>query len=149
MEQLVYYNNEIDKILFDVIGSDSFMEEDLDELVNVVTQTIGFYDKKQPKSNIKKIVYLIINAKYKKCYTYDCHANINRCGKKTSLESKSKSKSNTLSIKQNYINSELIKPRCRFLFMLWNIFQMRNNISTRYKRIMFKFIPIIIMHMIN
>ncbi len=116
MDELLYYNNEVDNILADLIGPNPFAEEDLDALVESISNTIIQYDKKNDKKQLYRIVYLIVLAKYKKCYVYNFDASLNNV-----IQKKNKKKSDSMSIdlsdmdnlsensecKSNYLNSEL------------------------------------------
>lgn len=74
---LSYYNNEIDKILWDVLGDNFFIEEDKTEIIDLITNTVYQYDKRVKPKNLSLIIRYIIDLKYEKRYVYDTVLPIN------------------------------------------------------------------------
>lgn len=75
---LSYYNTEIDKILYNSIGNDYFIENDLVDIIQFVTDTIYQYDKSLKRSWLKLIVEFLIKQKYQKVYIYDSDSSFNK-----------------------------------------------------------------------
>ena len=75
---LFYYNQEIDKILWDLLGNDYFTETDLDDVIKFVTDTIYQYDQTIKKSNLKSVIKFVIENKYSKHYIYDTQVEYNQ-----------------------------------------------------------------------
>ena len=75
---LSFYNEEVDRILWDTIGNDSFDELELSTIVNHVVDTIYMYNTELSKDRLKLIVFFLIGHKYKKYYTYDIEADLNK-----------------------------------------------------------------------
>lgn len=76
--KLAYYNQEIDKILWDIIGNDSFTESNLSDLIDLVTDTIYEYDQNISKPNLELVVQFMIEHKYQKYYVYDLESEFNQ-----------------------------------------------------------------------
>ncbi|AGF85268.1 viral recombinase family protein [Moumouvirus goulette] len=72
-----YYNQEIDRILWDLVGNDYFTDKDLDVIINSITETIYFYDKNLSKTKLKIVVRYLIECKHKKQYIYDKSSEYN------------------------------------------------------------------------
>ncbi|BCS83221.1 YqaJ viral recombinase family [Cotonvirus japonicus] len=75
---IAYYNQEIDKILWDALGNDYFIEEDLNDIIDFVSKTIYQYDTKYKLSTLKFIVEFIIKKKYVIHYVYDKNSLFNQ-----------------------------------------------------------------------
>ena len=80
MMELSYYNDEVDKILFDIIGNDSFPESDFDILIDTIANTIHQYDTRLSRSNLKIVVKFLIEKKYQKYYQYAPDSDFNKLG---------------------------------------------------------------------
>lgn len=76
--KLSYYNDEVDKIMWDMIGNDSFQESDKSNLVDIVTETIHQYDTHLTKENLKLVIEFLIDHKYQKYYIYDLNSDFNK-----------------------------------------------------------------------
>jgi putative phage-type endonuclease len=76
--KLSYYNEEVDRILWDTIGNDSFIESDKSNLVDHVTRTIYLYNTDLSKDKLKLVVQFLIEHKYQKYYVYDTDADLNK-----------------------------------------------------------------------
>ena len=76
--KLSFYNDEIDKILWDIIGNDSFNESDLPDLIEMLTDTIYQYNKDLTKKKLKSIIQFLVEQKYKKIYVYDTDLEFNK-----------------------------------------------------------------------
>nr|AEX62716.1 putative phage-type endonuclease [Moumouvirus Monve] len=74
---LNYYNQEIDRILWDVVGNDYFTDKDLDDIINLITETIYLYHKSLSKTKLKMIVRFLIESKHIKQYIYDKSSEFN------------------------------------------------------------------------
>ncbi|XWV26157.1 YqaJ viral recombinase family protein [Tupanvirus soda lake] len=94
--KLSYYNEEVDKILWDAIGNDSFIEADLPQLIEFVTETIYQYNTEITKDNLKLVVQFLIEHKYQKYYVYDVNSEYNKISEQKST---SPNKKNTPPIK--------------------------------------------------
>jgi len=92
---LSYYNEEVDKILWDILGNDSFTESDLSELINMVSSTIYQYHKNLSKSKLKLVVQYLIDRKYQKVYLYDNSSEFNQVVDKLPTDKNNKSSSLT------------------------------------------------------
>ena len=90
---LSYYNDQVDQILWDAVGNDSFLESEFDDIVNHIADTIYQYHTTLSKPNLKIIVSYIVELKHVKHYVYDIDADINKTTyiSKSSRPSKSKS----------------------------------------------------------
>ena len=75
---LEFYNQEVDKILWDIIGSDSFLEDDLPILIDTITNTIYMYHKNITKENLWIIINHLMEQKYQKRYTYNNNSEYNK-----------------------------------------------------------------------
>ena len=75
---LAYYNQEVDKILWDMIGNDSFLESDLESITDTITETIYIYDKQLIKSKLKIIIQILVENKYQKCFVYNINSEFNQ-----------------------------------------------------------------------
>ena len=75
---LGYYNNEVDRILWDVTGNHSFSSNDLNDLVELVAKTIYQYDQSFSKKNLKLIIEYLIEQKYRKTYVYNLDSEFNQ-----------------------------------------------------------------------
>ncbi len=73
-----YYNNEVDRILWDVLGDQGFIEDDLDQNVELVTTTILQYHDVS-ESKLRSIVKFLIMQKYQKYYFYNNDSIYNQC----------------------------------------------------------------------
>lgn len=93
--KLSYYNDEIDKILWDLIGNDYFTDSDFESIIDYVTDTIYSYENNLPKNKLKIIVELIINHKYQKCYLYDNSSIFNKFGENQSVRDTANVNANT------------------------------------------------------
>ena len=76
--KLSFYNDEIDKILWDIIGNDSFNESDLPDLIEMLTDTIYQYNKDLTKKKLKSIIQFLVEQKYKQIYVYDTDLEFNK-----------------------------------------------------------------------
>lgn len=134
---LLYYNNEVDKILWDITGDSTIAESELASIIETVATTIYQYDQKLSLKKLKLVVEFLIQQKYQKYYIYDMESkynqventdnkNIDSDTKKKTVEKKSTNEnivSDTMSINAsdlhdadlespvaaNYINSEVDK----------------------------------------
>lgn len=121
MVDLSYYNNEIDKILADIIGNESnilnksFEESEMTAIINIITNTIRQYHKKLSKSKLKLIVTYLMEQKFRKYFIFDPHSEFNMKNK-NSGENENDENDESLSLSftdegiyscNNYINSEL------------------------------------------
>ena len=95
--KLSYYNNEVDRILWDAIENDSFVESELSNIVNHVTNTIYMYNIELSKDKLKLVVQFLIDQKYQKYYVYDTNADLNTIDKIVDTTKSSPTKSNTKS----------------------------------------------------
>ena len=75
---LCYYNSEVDKIIWDIMGSDTFTEDDFQAIVDTVTDTIYQYDKKLGKNKLGLVVRFLVENKYQKYYVYDLQSEYNQ-----------------------------------------------------------------------
>ena len=100
---LAYYNEEVDKILFDIIGNDSFIESELKDLVDHVVDTIYQYNKKLKKSQLELVVGYLIENKYQKSYEYNANSEFNKTIDKN--DSSSDNKNNSSSNNKNNSSS--------------------------------------------
>ena len=114
---LSYYNDEIDKILWDILDNDFFMETDLDNIIDTVANTIYQYDTNLTLDKLKLVVQYVINNKYQKKYIYDTESEFNQIlndsDKKSSggkanpcKKNKSDSNSDIMSINASDLNVE-------------------------------------------
>lgn len=71
MINLNYYNKLVDKILWDIVGNDAIANDDLDDIVNLISQTIRMFDKSMNKRKLKVIIRYLIEQKYTKIYVYN------------------------------------------------------------------------------
>ena len=111
-----YYNEEVDKILFNIIGNDSFMGSELDNLVDTVSNTIYQYNKKITLAKLKLVVQYLIENKYQKYYEYDTNSEFNKVAdtniyidSESSPKSKSEASPKTNSETSSNKNKEPIK----------------------------------------
>lgn len=74
MEQIAKIRDDVDLILWDLIGPNPFAPEDLDSIISTVVLTIRQFDKKFPRSQLRTIVGHHIMCKYNVRFTYD-HAS--------------------------------------------------------------------------
>ena len=74
---LSYYNNEVDKIMWDIVGDDWFTDDDLPSIIKTVANTIYQYDDKISKPKLKLVVQFLISQKYQKYYIYDTSSKYN------------------------------------------------------------------------
>ncbi|AVL94863.1 YqaJ viral recombinase family protein [Moumouvirus australiensis] len=74
---LNYYNQEIDRILWDLVGNDYFTDKDLDNIINLIAETIYIYNKNLSKSKLKTIARYLIEQKHIKHYIYDKSSEFN------------------------------------------------------------------------
>ena len=99
--KLSYYNNEVDRILWDAIENDSFVESELPNVIDHVTNTIYMYNQDLTKDKLKLVVQFLIEQKYQKYYVYDTNADLNTVAKTDSITNSptknSPTKSNTKS----------------------------------------------------
>lgn len=72
-----YYNAEVDKILSDILGNDSFIDQDLPEFVSLVSNTIYQYHTDLPLDKLKVVIQYLMENKYQKHYIYDAHSKFN------------------------------------------------------------------------
>lgn len=98
--KLSFYNQEIDKILWDAIENDSFVESDLPKLINYVADTIYMYNTELAKDKLKLVVQFLIEHKYQKYYVYNIDADLNKTIDET-IESTKKISANEKIVKQN------------------------------------------------
>jgi putative phage-type endonuclease len=70
------YKEEVDKVLYDIIGNDYFLEEDLSQLVDLISDTIYQYSTVLQKDNLKLVVEYLIKHKYQKIYVLDANTNL-------------------------------------------------------------------------
>ena len=75
---LSFYNNEVDKIIWDIIGNDWFTEEQFRPIIKTIANTIYQYNKKITKAKLKVIVEFLILQKYQKRYIYDTESQYNQ-----------------------------------------------------------------------
>lgn len=75
---LTYLNREIDKILWDMLGNDSFKESDLEPLINLISVTVYQYDKRISEEDLKPIIRFLLEHKYQKHYVYDPKSEYNK-----------------------------------------------------------------------
>ena len=78
MLDLSYYNNEIDSILWDVLGERSFLESDYEALVELVTKTFCECHLNANENDVKAITEILINCKFQKYYEYDNESEFNK-----------------------------------------------------------------------
>ncbi|AFX92611.1 putative phage-type endonuclease [Megavirus courdo11] len=83
-----YYNQEVDRILFNIIGDNVFTDKDLDIIVDTITNTIYQYHKTLKKNALKKIVHMLIEFKHVKHYLYDKDSEYNQIKKKKEINNK-------------------------------------------------------------
>ncbi|AKI79123.1 hypothetical protein [Acanthamoeba polyphaga mimivirus] len=96
MTDISYYNNEIDKILWNILGDDYFTQDEFDDLVNSVANTIYQYDNEVSIDKLKVIIEFVILNKFKICYIYDNDSILNQVKyEKKSVGSKTIGKNNT------------------------------------------------------
>lgn len=125
--KLSFYNDEIDKILWDIIGNDSFNESDLPDLIEMLTDTIYQYNKDLTKKKLKSIIQFLVEQKYKKIYVYDTDLEFNKIIKqethsivKNQLSEKSQSELMSISASElnDYgdilVQKKIYKSRIRF-----------------------------------
>lgn len=114
MDIITEYKNDIDNILWDLLGDNPFKQTDLDEIINIVTLTIYQYNKKIKQSNLKLIVKYVIELKYNIIYVYDKENEPERLTI-TTIDNDSRSSDLSLDgliideeqIENKYINSEM------------------------------------------
>jgi len=82
---IAYYNQEVDKILWDLLGDESFAESDMKTIIDFVAITICQYDKTYDLSIVSLMVELCIQNKYQKYYGYNSESEYNQLSKKTKL----------------------------------------------------------------
>jgi putative phage-type endonuclease len=102
--KLSYYNEEVNKILWDLLAGGSFSEDELPEIVDHVSDTIYQYDQSMKLDNLKSVVECVILCKYQKLYVCnqlsDFDSNVSKKSK-TDSESKSNSESKSISKKKS------------------------------------------------
>lgn len=91
---LSYYNNEVDKILWDLVGDNPFSSNDIDIITDHISDTVYMYDKKLDISTLKILVKYILEIKHDKLYVYNNCLNNKKNGPEL-IESESESDSDS------------------------------------------------------
>lgn len=71
MDKIMKYREDVDSIMWDLLRTETFMIEDLEDIINTVTLTIRQYDKTFSRSQMKAIVNFHIGCKYDNSFLYD------------------------------------------------------------------------------
>lgn len=100
---LHYYNQELNKILSDILNNNCFKEEDLLNLIEIVANTIYQYDQSISETKLKLIIHFLIEQKYHKVYTYNLHSEYNQ---NEFLQDQSKIKSKL----EDEIDTDIMSP---------------------------------------
>jgi len=78
MKKIIKYQSDVDNVMWDLLGSQSFGEDHLDDIIDIVSKTIYQYNKNIKLQQLKSIVRFIIENKYNKVYIYDKDNEPNR-----------------------------------------------------------------------
>lgn len=81
-------NEEVDKILFDMVGNDYFTQTDFEPIVNSITDILCICYEELDRSTLKNTVQFLIEAKHDKHYIYSTSSELNKV---KVLKSKTKS----------------------------------------------------------
>ena len=87
---LSYYNEEVDKLLWDALEDDCFMESELPNMVDTLSQTIYQYNKDLSLEKLKSLIQYLIEQKYKKYYIYDLESEFNQVKDTKNISDKQK-----------------------------------------------------------
>lgn len=71
-------NNDIDRILWDMIGNDYFNQDDLPNIVNSITEVMIHLNSKLDPEKLKIYINFLIEAKHDKYYVYDLNSDLNK-----------------------------------------------------------------------
>jgi len=71
MDQIMKYRDDVDNIMWDLIGTETFAIDDLEDIISTIALTIRQYDKTFSRSKLKAIVNFHIGCKYKNIFSYD------------------------------------------------------------------------------
>lgn len=105
MIDIIYYNNEVDKILWDILGNESFDEKERTIIIDTIVETIHLYDKSLKKNILQTVVEYIVENKFRKYYVYDTDSMFNKIRISKSITSETNSNTEVKKIKSKKTES--------------------------------------------